>query len=504
MSQRVMMYGSLKTASFWGPMVIGVVGVIIGGIAGASGEREVMQIAGGIGAGLVLISVFVALWRISRRQWIEVADSSFIITGHGGRREVADDQVRHISEAWQHEYPDGTLKASTCQLQVWSETPGGTRELKLQYRNEADTPNPVGDLASRLGELLFEKAKADLEAGQAVIGDGWSLQRDGLHFGKADMIAFTELGAVDDIDGHLCAWRKGEENPAIRIPLGSKNACLLTALLAEHLPDEDEEEELSAGNWGRVIFERKASRWPWWTLSALLLIPGVVLLVVEGGAIWPVGAGALVLSVFFGWLAARMRRAGFRCMAYGVCKAGPFGEKRLRYEDVGVFTYNAVRNFYNGGYTGTAFRLAFEPMPERGGSSIVYGVQIHGVDAELEGLREHISGVIGHHMVQRLAMGQTVPWTKGLTLKPAELEYTPSGFFGMKDPVAVPYTDIAGININEGVFFAWVGDEDEPSIQEQMSAPNFFPGLAVLQEVCGAAQGGGDEDDQEEAEEASP
>jgi hypothetical protein len=196
---------------------------------------------------------------------------------------------------------------------------------------------------------------------------------------------------------------------------------------------------------------------------------------------WAIATAAGALACLLGALHAR--RSTFRCHEYGVYKAGLFGERTLRYTDVAAFSYSAVRHFHNGAYTGTIFRLGFEPEPGRAAQRIIHSATLPHADQALENLRDHISRVIGGRMARQLAAKEPVRWTPRLRFLPDGIEHQPAGVFGRKEPVVVPFANIYSYQIQQGTFCLWARGQQKPVVREAMTQPNFFPGFFLLNHI---------------------
>src|SRR5262249_53388203 len=145
----------------------------------------------------------------------------------------------------------------------------------------------------------------------------------------------------------------------------------------------------------------------------------------------------------------------FRCHEYGVYRSDLRRERRLRYDEVESFTFAATRSFVNGVYAGTTFGLTFDPGPDRKADRITYQATFFNADRELDRLRDHIAGVIAARMARRLAANEAVTWFPGLRFLPEGLEYAPGGLFGRKEPVLIPYGEVANFTLDSGFFYLW-------------------------------------------------
>jgi hypothetical protein len=166
----------------------------------------------------------------------------------------------------------------------------------------------------------------------------------------------------------------------------------------------------------------------------------------------------------------------FRCHATGVFQSGLSGKRRIAYDEVESFTYSATRQFVNGVYQGTFLTLKFASP----GVTINYNRQVKNVDKDLDSLRDHVAGVIAGRMGRQLAEGQPVVWTKNLTLQPDGIEFAPQGFLGRKARRFLPYGEVGSFDIRQGVFRLFSSAKPRVTVQEQVSAANFFPGYLLL------------------------
>jgi hypothetical protein len=73
-----------------------------------------------------------------------------------------------------------------------------------------------------------------------------------------------------------------------------------------------------------------------------------------------------------------------------------------------------------------------------------------------------------------------VTWTDGLRFLPEGLEYRAAGFLGRKAPVVIPYSQISGYDLHQGMLWLWVAGRKKPAVKESTALPNFFPGYFFL------------------------
>ena len=135
--------------------------------------------------------------------------------------------------------------------------------------------------------------------------------------------------------------------------------------------------------------------------------------------------------------------------------------------------------FYKGAYTGTQLSLTFR-APR---ATIRYAAKVQNMDADLDELRDHIAKMIANRMLCELRAGRAVPWTSDVVFQPQGLQFRRSKMLGLASgPVEIlPYEQIRGVNLNEGVFNLFSKAEAKPVISKPVSSANFFPGFfAVL------------------------
>ena len=171
-------------------------------------------------------------------------------------------------------------------------------------------------------------------------------------------------------------------------------------------------------------------------------------------------------------------RYRFRCYELGLTRRRGRDEIRLLYDEITEFTYSATRMFYKGAYTGTQLSLTFR-APR---ATIRYSAKVQNMDADLDELRDHIAKMIAHRMLCELRAGRTVPWTSDVVFLPQGLQFRRSKMLGLASgPVEIlPYEQIRGVNLNEGVFYLYSKAEAKPVISKPVGSANFFPGYFVV------------------------
>ncbi|NLI77365.1 MAG: hypothetical protein GX442_13110 [Candidatus Riflebacteria bacterium] len=485
MAQELIVGKTLKETTF---IVLVVVTVILGILTllfhvNTEPEAARFCLIGAVVAGVFAVRRGIRL----AAQWrtLTIDDAGFTINDRRGRRPYQDSQVLSLAMFSQTNFSQGIAETFTQQLRLWLDEGNGRYEqVDLELTHPVQAPNPFLDLEKRLADRLTDKARAVLDKGNEVVGEGWKLDQRSLAAQTPAGPRRLYLDQVADIgvfDRELCVWQKDEDEPFFRIPAKSMNALLLERLLREKLAGQLGQGEPPTGSLGRVLFERKSEAgWAWFWGGGALLVT-VAAFALTGGEVVPM----VILLLCAGGLAALaawMRRWRFRCHQYGVSQRGLFSEPRLMYRDMISFTYTATRMFVNGVYSGTSLNLTFVPAPGPGRQTISFNTTLQGIDEELDGLRQHIAQVIAGRLLDELKAGRAVDWTPNLRFLPDfTLEFrAPGMLWGSHPPVIVPITSIVNMGFNAGTLNIWVQGNDTSVINELASSPNFWPGFHLL------------------------
>lgn len=429
-----------------------------------------------------------------QRQWrtLTVLSDGFIIEDVRGRRPYRDDQVVSLALCTQTNYAQGLPDSLTQQLRLWLDEGGKYVQIDLEITHPVAEANPFADLERRLADRLTAKAKAVLEAGHEVVGEGWRLGPAGLTVQAPSgtwHLALDEVADLGVFDQEVRLWRKSEEEPCLRIPARSMNALLLERLVREKRGEALGQEEGPPGSLGRVRFERTTPLgWTiFWGIATVLAWVAAMVWLATGE--WEPAAVAAGLSLVPLLLTIWLSRWRFRCHEFGVSLRGLVSEARLMYRDMASFTYQTTRMFYNGVYTGTMVQMIFEPVPGPGRQRISFNSTLQGLDEELDHLRQHIAKVIAQRLAAELDAGRSVDWTPHLRFLPEmSLEYRAAGLlWGSHAPVVIPLRQIADIGFDGGSFKLWVKGKEDPVVQEEVGSANFWPGFYLLSALLAAA-----------------
>jgi hypothetical protein len=424
------------------------------------------------------------------RVWLEEDDAGFTLTDRFGPRDFRDDEVHAIAFAVEPKFSNGAPA-------------GFTRSCTLWVAQEGDEPEPVAmansfkqgqvDPLAKFFDRILERLRADFDAaisgGHALAGKDWSLTRNDLAIrrrGVDESVPLAEITAVESRDGKISVWRRGTDEAYVGFPIKDRNVWLLLELLRPRLKSDAASSQPTEGL-GRILFQRGPGKGlvPFlYIIAAGAVALGIVLLAaIEVPKDRFVGYIILAVAPLFAFLAYACSRMNFRCHERGVHQSSLSGEKKLRYADVGSFTYAGTRMYHNGAYTGTSLLLRFEPMPGAAERAIKFSTTIKNVDADIESLRDHVARIIAARMARELNSGKTVPWTKRLSYGAQGFECYPSGVFGKKEWTTLPYAEYGGWTMDQGAFHLFKKGVKKSVHKETTSEPNFFPGFALLQSM---------------------
>ncbi|MCU0705650.1 MAG: hypothetical protein MUF18_16880 [Fimbriiglobus sp.] len=475
-------------------LLLGVAGLVGGGVvAFRRGDAVLAAVIGGFGLILLTLATARGVWIAANRKWIEDTDPGFLLTANGQKHEFDDDEVLELATKVTTRFSNGWPKANVRTGTLRLNSPAFPKPVAFRYEWPLSREDPLFDLFDRLLVRLARRAEKELAQNGEVAGEGWALLRDGLEYPGPEgpeVLPFEEVAAAEAIDGRVCVWAKGVPRPAFQVSLDSPNAPVLLQVLAKRLADRptdpatDDPETL-----GRVIFERDISH-----TKAALVLGGLVafMLFALGGASlyfaatkpgmslapWVIGGGlhlgAVALAVHLWWGQQNI----LRCHARGVCRVRNGKTTEMRYDEVKVFTYSAVRMYYNGAYTGTAVVLTFE---DADGRKMQYKATIRNADEALDTLRDRVSRTIAEAMKRKLDAGKRVYWTDRVTFEPDGIAIAGKrGLFGQSNDVFVEWADVSNVVLQQGNFALFAHGRKKAVYDTTIATPNFFPGFHLI------------------------
>lgn len=494
---------------FWLPILFGCLALLAAavllpifraaGIASVGGAMTCLLVAG-----------FSGLLIERGRRWVELSETGFRLSDRNVQVVIHDDQVTDLALHRQPHHGAGKLLAETRHLMLWIETEAGPQRLKLTSRMAPGAADALQPLINRLCRRLADIATRELAARETVAGDGWALDATQLFIAtkrERTTLPLEDLTAVETIGDEIRLWQRDNPHTVARLPLSGRNGWLLYRLLSRRLSDAQTPGAISgpggdgsgpgdapdpaAGDslLGRILFERSAGS----GATVVFGVMGLILVLVGALSLWvgitgkdPVMAAAggmlLLLSglCFAGGI--RVRRVRLRCHERGLQRTTMTSEKSLRFDEVDVFSFECRRNQSQGRYTGTTYTLVFADRSREQGRGIFYSTTVRNTDEELDDLRDRIAQIIARRMAQTFAAHQSVQWTPEIWFREDSLEYIRRKRLFVPAKVAViPYDTITDFELRDGLFYVWTCYQDRAVLTVNSGAPNFYPGLILLE-----------------------
>jgi hypothetical protein len=496
-----------RTWRFWGPLMLGL---LAGGGALATLRRRPRLAArlGLVSLGFLLTAGLAGWFIARRRRWVEILPESFRILSGDTVREIGDERVRALAVHRVPHHSNGRLISETRTVRLWLDNESGPEQLTLSNRLTVGAYDPLIPLIDRLSDRLTSAALVALRGQESVCGDNWQLTRDHLAVatnGQQLRIPLSEIAVAERIGPVIRVWREGDPKPCASIPESGKNAWLLGRLLDGHRKGDLADPEAggpSSFGLGRVLFERAPRASSAWLVGTV----GGVLVVLAGLMGWSAvraadpaaGAVSLMFAVLGGaalFASRRVRQSRFRCYERGVERTTLTGRQVLHHDAIDVFSFESRRNHSHARYTGTTYTLVFADRSREQGRGLFYSTTVQHVDHELEDLRDRVAAVIARRMAQTYARVGSFQWTDELWLQEESLDRSRGPrWFRPRQTISVPYEAITQFEIRDGRFYVWTNYQERAVISARTAAPNFFPGLIVLQGLLKSHQRSSRED----------
>jgi uncharacterized membrane protein HdeD (DUF308 family) len=467
--------------------ILGILALIAGIVLAAFAPSGVFPgiLLSGLGVVLLIVNKVRSNRQKAAERWVVDTGNGFRWLGGPTDVEVPDSQVVAVRIKRTSKFSAGIFKGTVRRFEVW--TADSDRPMSMTNRLGVNVADPLAPLIARVIEDLKQRTAAGLASGAVLEGEGWQLAAMQLLVARGravEALPFAEIDKVAVFDGKICIWRRGQDEPAAKISPDSKNASVLASLLTQWIEHQreasggDSSEALDSSGMGRLLFERRRYDGLWMAFICSIVIgaAGMVLLFDRNATrLGAVLVGAAVVSLLLGVVFGRYR---FRCFERGLSRRRNRDEFRLRYDEIREFTYAATRMFYKGTYVGTRLRLTFR-APQ---GTIRYSAKVQNMDADLDELRDHLAKTIAVRMLSDLRAGHAVPWMNDVVFLPQGLQFRRSKMLGLASgpPEVLPYQQIRGVNINEGVSYLYSTTEAKPVICRPAESPNFFPGYFTV------------------------
>lgn len=156
-------------------------------------------------------------------------------------------------------------------------------------------------------------------------------------------------------------------------------------------------------------------------------------------------------------------------------------ERTIPFDKLQAFSASWTDIYTNCIYSTTTVRFNFDVAgsfkPYSYDSSATKGTLKY---EQLEELQKDMTAAVSQRMREALLADGCVPWTLQLTITTAGIDYSKKG---RSEPQLIEFSRLGKWEIDQGVFKLALDDERRPSITENVSQTNFFPGLVLFAEL---------------------
>ncbi len=440
----------------------------------------------GVGGFLFIVSIIAGIVKDKTTLFQVFADGIQIRSG-GRLASISYSDIHAVAIKNKSRFANGEYTAMDLEMSLWTSSNvdgppkhkfAGTIAAKASQHDAFIEAYPI--LIAKLAEALDQR----LEKGERLKGKGFELDRTGLRIGH-DSLSYERIGMVGFFDEKVCVWKDGDQEPSYQFEPDGMNARIMIDIVERHLPENSRDGREVPGL-GRMLFQKRSKPSVGITLTVLGILSTISVLVFGGLIAVDLEVGiigmavSLFFAVLFGLAGVNSRKAYFRCHEKGVAKANMFGRNELEYHEIATFSYSAVRNYYNGAYTGTTLSFTFDPEPGSMKKGIKYNTHVMNESSgDLDGLRNHIAGVISVKLEKQILAGEELAWGPAHLSKDG-VRFRRSKLFGKGDEDFLNWDQIAGANMDQGYFHIFSTSEEKSVVNMPVTVPNFFPLMVVF------------------------
>jgi hypothetical protein len=190
-----------------------------------------LSVVGGLATLPALICLGKLLWdaylAFLSRRWITFLPEGLVVIR---ARMFRNEDVTSMS----------VLRKGRARAKIWIKPPGSAPEFLLQWHATASGADVLCAWFERISTKIYQRARADFEAGRVLSGEGWELSREGLRLLKpqattASAMALGDL-QVGLVSHHVCGWVSRLEQPVLCLADEERNTRVLFHLLREKIP----------------------------------------------------------------------------------------------------------------------------------------------------------------------------------------------------------------------------------------------------------------------------
>lgn len=446
-------------------------------VTGESQDLDTAFLLGPIGLGLLSWGAVLFLRRRARFFTLTLFERGLAFERSGKRQLMLYQDLDSFSLRSREELHNG-LRVGLSRRVVLGSPQGKISFDQLALDNHPDTLSPLLDaVVARLAEAAEGRARS----GDALRGQGWTLQNQGVSLASRPDLPPVPLSQITEtalFEGNISLWQGEDSLPFFSASLDSPNVYVLQRMVTQRLQDRPEKKARATGSLGRLLFKKKSSGKRMIVLAmvvgALICVASVGLILIDPfGLIFPFPLGLL----FIGW-AVYASKSAFECYEKGLVKKSPFGQTTLLYSAMDRMHYAATRQYVNGGYQGTSIQIRF--FPEGGGKSIGLSVNVNGSEEDLEFLRDQVSQIIAGRLYERLSREAEVHWTPSVRLSKDGVHFFRAKLLGQGPPAFADFSQNLSYSFNEGYFHLFTPGDEKSVLSIACSEVNFFPGFVLF------------------------
>lgn len=438
------------------------------------------------------------LAQLFRRRWIIPIENGFMFSSiFGAESYLMDDidgtslNINNKPSSFLTSRKNHTVVVRT--FHIWLR--GRTKPLQLTHASRSDKPDPLTDFIVRIISTVQIRFEQELEAGGAVEGDNWTFSDRALNyqdaFGNSESLAVDQIGSAEAFGGNIYVWRRGDQEACFSTKIGGKNDDWLLYFLGKSIkPDDTPVEGL-----GRFLFETKRISGLFYVVAGFVLalvIGGLVagLLLTNPGEDGVIGFSVTILIVGLIlsllpviWAFSSTRRF----FENGFVIVWPRSEKEIHFDNVEGFEWARTDQYVNGSYSGTNFQFLLYLNPESGTKKFNLSfTNMKGEEGNFGIVRTKLIENLAKRMKDALAEGQRVAWITDIFLTDKAVVFEQRKRGNLVGVTEIPYDQVEIFGMLDGVntpTFAIVHKDQQTSLSFASANRNFFPGLAVFEEM---------------------
>lgn len=163
---------------------------------------------------------------------------------------------------------------------------------------------------------------------------------------------------------------------------------------------------------------------------------------------------------------------------------------RFEYQNLKAMAFSSVKKFVNGAYVGHEYNIVFRIKNGDQETSLRWSSIDNDSQEGLDALRQRLSLLLAHKMVEELEATGSIDWVEGVTIQDRKITFRPTTLLGKsKQWQELLFSDIARAEFDElGSLAIYRKGERKPTISIATDQLNFHPGYLLFRnslKTCG-------------------